>query len=107
MAAPVLTAGNFFDAPTFGIDWQGKYVLLGRAAGLRKDNAGRSVSLPAGAIGYVASATPASILVVFGSDLRKAPEPTDHVNTVASRRYSAVFTFQFRDWVGLKLMRTR
>lgn len=107
MAAPALTKSDFFDADTFGLDWANKYVMLGRSMGMKKDNGGRAVSLPAGSIGYVAQATPGSILVVFGTDPRKAPEPTSEVYTVSHRRYPAVFTFVWSDWRSLNLLRTR
>jgi hypothetical protein len=105
--AGALKPDDFIDAATFGLDWKGRYVRLGVGITARVDNKNNRVSLPAGAIGYVASATSGSVLVVFDRDPRKVPEPTSAGQTVASPRYGAVFSFGFDDWLRLKLTRSK
>jgi len=94
---------NFQDVPTFGVHWKGHYLRLGVGSTGRKDNAGRTVSLPKGAVGYVVSATPGSVLVVFGVDATQPPQPPSAAYPVTHRRYAAVCTFVYGDWQLLKL----
>ena len=94
---------EFADVPTFGLHWKGKYIQNNVGSTGRRDNAGRMMSLPKGSIGYVSAATAGSILVVFGQDLRRPPEPTSAVHTVSDRRYQFVCTFGLDDWTRLDL----
>ena len=94
---------EFYDSPIFGLEWKGRYVRIGVGTTSRKDNAGRVILLPKGAIGYVASATAGSILVVFGADLSVPPPPTDHIYTVSHGRYKFACTFGPDDWYRLNI----
>ena len=94
---------EFADVASFGLHWKGRYVQNSVAASGRRDNAGRVMSLPKGSVGYVAGATAATILVVYGQDLSRPPEPTSPVHTVSDRRYRFVCTFGWTDWTGLDL----
>ncbi len=107
MARPNLSPADFVDGPSFGIDWKDKYVLLMRPMSPRQDNKGNRVTLPAGAIGHVASASPGSILVAFDRDPKRVPEPVSAFHPVNSADYGVVIGFVFNDWRSLDLRRTR
>ncbi len=98
---------EFFDSPTFGLSWREHYIRIGVGSSGRKDNQGKAMSLPKGAIGYVTSASPASILVVFGEDVMKPPPPTSAVYGVTHRQYRFVVTFVPDDWYKLNLWLSR
>lgn len=100
---------EFIDAQTFGLDWKGKHIRLGAGTTGRNDNTGKRMSLPKGAIGYVVSATPATILVLFGKELLKQPPASLNgswaVGTSLDKLYSYVVTFGWTDWTSLDIHR--
>ncbi|GGY52508.1 hypothetical protein [Pseudoduganella albidiflava] len=102
---------EFIDAQTFGLDWKEKHIRLGVGTTGRNDNTGKRMSLPRGAIGYVISATPRTILVLFGKELLKPPPPTSNgswaVGTSLGRLYSYVTTFDWNDWTNLDIRREK
>lgn len=61
------------------------------------------MSLPKGAIGYVASATPGVLLAVFGNNPMIAPERPVQGFAIADRRYKYVCNFDVNDWLALKI----
>lgn len=100
---------EFIDAPTFGLDWKGKHIRVSAGLSGRNDNTGKRMALPRGAIGYVVSATPGTILVIFGKELLKPPPPLLNgglpVGSSLERRYSYVATLNWDDWVKLDIRR--
>ena len=62
------------------------------------------MSLPKGAIGYVASATSGGVLLVlFGQNPMIAPEKPVQGVPISDRRYKYVCNFDFDDWAALKI----
>lgn len=94
----------FIDSPHIGADWAGRWVQLGVGSTGRKDNRGITMSLPKGAIGYVASATPGGVLlVVFGNNPMIAPEKPIQGIGISDRRFKYVCNFELDDWQALQI----
>jgi hypothetical protein len=102
---------EFIDAQTFGLDWKGKHIRLGLGLTGRNDNTGKRMSLPKGAIGFVVSATPGTVLALFGKDLLAPPQPLWQgmlpVGRSLERSYSYVTTFNWDDWTSLDIRREK
>jgi hypothetical protein len=94
---------RFVDSDTIGADWAGRWIQLGVGTTGRLDNRGIAMSLPKGAIGYVAQATPGVLLVVFGNNPMIAPEKPVRGLAVSDRRYRYVCNFDVDDWLALKI----
>jgi hypothetical protein len=95
---------EFFDSPTFGTTWMGRFIQIGKGVVGRTDMTGKEMSLPKGAIGYVDKALPGTIFVDFGKDLLKPPRPRPFGFPIEnSREYQYRAIFSVEDWYNLDI----